>query len=143
MSNFISSTFAKMRRIHWFFWLMGFSVLLGAWSAHGLEGWISEDKIDSFKVGVQYQMIHGLVLLFIEWNSTKGLITTHKIRVIQNVFLAGIFCFSGSIYVLTLNEYWSIYWIKWLWPVTPIGGVLLMAAWFWGGYQFFKTRNEK
>lgn len=132
-----------MRRIHWFFWLLGVSVILGAWSAHGLDGWLSATKIESFKVGVQYQMMHGLVLLFIEINAKQSGLKLAQIRSIQRWFLAGIVCFSGSIYLLSLNEYWGASWIKWLWPITPIGGVLLIAGWFWGGYQFYKVRDEK
>jgi uncharacterized membrane protein YgdD (TMEM256/DUF423 family) len=133
-----------MRRCHLFFWLLGITVLLGAWSAHGLEGWLSEKKIESFKVGVQYQMMHALALLMLElFKSQTVSAMQNKIHQIQNWFLAGIFCFSGSIYFLALNEHWNLIWIKWLWPITPIGGLLLMIGWFWGGYQFYKNQNEK
>jgi uncharacterized membrane protein YgdD (TMEM256/DUF423 family) len=133
-----------MRRSHLYFWLLGFTVLLGAWSAHGLDGWLSEKKIDSFKVGVQYQMMHGLALLVLElFKGQTNLSFQRKLKITQNWLLLGILCFSGSIYLLALNEYLNLIWIKWLWPVTPIGGLLLMIGWFWGGYQFYKNQNEK
>ena len=45
------------------------------------------------------------------------------IRVPGSLFLAGMLLFSGSIYGLVLTQ------AKWLGPVTPLGGLCLIAGW--------------
>jgi Uncharacterized small membrane protein len=41
--------------------LAGIGVVLGAFGAHGLEGRVSPDRLDTFHTGVQYQMYHASV----------------------------------------------------------------------------------
>ena len=41
------------------------------------------------------------------------------------LLLAGIFLFSGSLYLLALTN------LRWLGPVTPVGGVCFLAGWAW------------
>ncbi|MFB6230429.1 MAG: DUF423 domain-containing protein [Salinibacter sp.] len=36
----------------------GIAVALGAFGAHGLEGRVSPDRLDTFRTGVRYQMYH-------------------------------------------------------------------------------------
>jgi len=45
------------------------------------------------------------------------------LRRVAVLLIAGIVCFSGSIYALLAGG------PRWLGPVTPLGGVLLIAAW--------------
>jgi uncharacterized membrane protein YgdD (TMEM256/DUF423 family) len=45
--------------------LAGIGVVLGAFGAHGLEGRVSPDRLDTFRTGVQYQMYHALALLVV------------------------------------------------------------------------------
>ena len=46
-----------------------------------------------------------------------------SIRLPATLFGSGILLFSGSIYLLVLTKF------RWLGPVTPIGGLLLIAGW--------------
>ncbi len=39
------------------------------------------------------------------------------------LFFFGLLLFSGSLYLLALSP------LKWLGPITPIGGLLLMSGW--------------
>jgi uncharacterized membrane protein YgdD (TMEM256/DUF423 family) len=131
-----------MKRMYLYFVSMGLSILLGAWAAHGLANWISESKVDSFKVGVQYQMIHSLALIFLEYLQFAKSHLKQIINRIQFFLVIGMVLFSMSIYLLSLNEKWGIVGMKNLWPLTPIGGGILIFTWFWGAYQFYKYRNE-
>ena len=49
--------------------------------------------------------------------------TGRNIGLSATLFSAGILLFSGSIFGLVLFE------LRWLGPVTPIGGVCLLAGW--------------
>ena len=41
------------------------SVIIGAFGAHGLKQVLNADQLQTFEVGVRYQMYHALFLLFI------------------------------------------------------------------------------
>ena len=105
--------------------ILGFlSIILGAFGAHGLETIISESKVESFKVGVRYQMYHALLLIAISQ------INYLDSKLVFYLIVIGVTLFSGSIYLLNLNEYLNIPAIKYLGPITPLGGLILLSAWF-------------
>lgn len=98
-----------------------FSVILGAFAAHGLKSKLSAQMIDVFQTGVQYQMTHSLAILML----------VILYRVWPNQWLiwgamamaVGIVLFSGSLYLLALTQ------IKWFGPITPLGGLCFIAGW--------------
>ncbi|MFP3948694.1 MAG: DUF423 domain-containing protein [Gemmatimonadota bacterium] len=102
-------------------------VALGAFGAHGLRGRVSADDLQTFEIGVRYQMYHALALLVVAWVGTRfpgGAVITAGW-----LFVAGILIFSGSLYVLVLSG------VRWLGAVTPIGGLAFLGGWLaliWG-----------
>lgn len=102
------------------------AIILGAFGAHGLKEVLNESQLATFETGVKYQMYHALFLLFI---GTTNLITETTKKTILGLVSAGVLFFSGSIYLLSTATAtgWSV---KFLGPVTPLGGMLLIAAWF-------------
>ena len=102
------------------------AIALGALGTHSLKAILSPSQLDSFEVGVRYQMYHTFFLLFIGvLQITKpnlGLIS------VRNLTVIGIFGFSLSIYLLTMQTPWSFS-IPFLWAITPLGGIVLMSAW--------------
>lgn len=107
--------------------LFGFTAIaLGAMGTHSLKIVLSESQLTSFEVGVRYQMYHTFFLLFIGvLQIIKPQLALHWVR---NLTVAGIFGFSFSIYLLTMQTPWGFY-IPFLWAITPLGGIILMAAW--------------
>lgn len=105
--------------------LIVLSVVLGAFGAHGLKNVVSPEKVASYEVGVRYQIYHGLGLLLIALNANKF---QGNLKMFYSFILAGVVLFSGSIYLLALNELISID-LSFLGPVTPIGGVLMIMGW--------------
>ncbi|MFI2811215.1 MULTISPECIES: DUF423 domain-containing protein [Microbulbifer] len=97
-------------------------VMLGAFGAHGLRGRVAENLLEAFKTGVHYQLVHALVLLLValmiqQWGSRTALVTCGAL------FAVGVLLFSGSLYGLALGG------PRWLGPVTPLGGSLMIAGW--------------
>ncbi|KAK4174459.1 hypothetical protein QBC36DRAFT_333575 [Triangularia setosa] len=91
------------------------AVGFGAFGAHGLKKRIADPaKLASWGTAAQYQLIHSVALLMASGNPVAA-----------SLFTAGMTMFSGSIYALTLNPEK----FKFLGPVTPIGGVCLIAGW--------------
>ena len=103
--------------------LNGFlSVALGAFGAHVLEGRIDPGYIDTWQTAVRYEMFHAAGLLVIGLLMEK--LRDHKwLKWSGWLMFAGIIIFSGSLYVLCGTG------IKVFGAITPIGGVLFLAAW--------------
>lgn len=101
------------------------TIILGAFGAHGLKQYISTEKIASFEVGVRYQMYIGLALLIV------GL-SADKFKSLKTFFLLeviGISLFSGSIYLLSIQEILGTD-LSFLGPITPLGGLSIIIGWF-------------
>ena len=105
------------------------AIALGAMGAHYLKETLGlpVDKLDSWKTGVFYQITHSLSIFIVILLATKFKID--KVGAVINLFFIGIFLFSGSIYLLTLNYVWQIDALKLLGPITPIGGLLFISGW--------------
>ena len=106
------------------------AVLFGAFGAHGLKQIVTVAQQRSFETAVRYQMYHGLALLFLSLNTS---IAPKKLKVLYRCFFLGTLLFSGSIYLLVLDDILGIS-MSFLGPITPIGGSLLLVGWgllFW------------
>ena len=101
------------------------AVILGAFGAHALKAQLDPDSLDSFRTGVRYQMWHALVLLFVSVNSEKMKI----MNIAPILFSVGIVLFSGSIYILSCKTVLGLDNVSWLGPITPLGGLLIIAGW--------------
>lgn len=107
--------------------LAGLAVAAGAFGAHGLEGRVSPDRLETFRTAVTYQMYHALALLVVGWAAGQG--WGAAVHGAGYCFIAGIFVFSGSLYLLVLTD------TSWLGAITPFGGVAFIAGWLllaWG-----------
>lgn len=108
------------------------SVVLGAFGAHAIKSIVTPDKVSLFETGVRYQFMHAiaLVLLSLFTHQNGALWAQHKgIKWTANFFLAGILCFSGSLYLLTFQSLSSFQYAKIVGPITPIGGLFFMLGW--------------
>lgn len=101
------------------------AVVFGAFGAHLLKKHLSVEQLVSFETGVRYQMYHALVLLVLGafFPVSEG---TGKWMVW--CFIIGVFLFSFSIYGLVLTSVSGKKW-KFLGPITPLGGLFLLAGW--------------
>jgi len=106
----------------------GLAVAFGAFGAHGLESISPDEKIlHGFQTGVQYQMYHGLALLAVAIIFEK--FPNKWIQWAGACFIAGILLFSGSLYLLTFLKIQGSSVIKFVGPVTPLGGIFFIAGW--------------
>lgn len=108
------------------------AVIFGALGAHALKNSFSEEQVKSFETGVKYQMYHAIVLIMLGFNFN---LDTSPQKYMVYCFLIGTFLFSFSIYGLTLSASRGRK-LKFLGPVTPLGGLLLVAGWSLLLYQF-------
>ncbi|MCK0188842.1 DUF423 domain-containing protein [Arenibacter sp. F20364] len=112
------------------------AVLLGAFGAHGLEKMIDATAIETFETGVRYQMYHALFLMIL---GGSNLLLEERKKMVYYFIVAGIICFSFSIYLLAINEL-SSFDFKKIALLTPLGGVLLVTGWILLG---IRVLNQK
>ncbi|BAO75899.1 DUF423 domain-containing protein [Winogradskyella sp. PG-2] len=100
-------------------------IILGAWSAHGLEKFVDTDAVKSFETGVRYQMYHAFLLLIL--GSTSFINLRFK-KIIFYLVIIGLIFFSGSIYGLATNDLTSFNFES-IAMITPVGGLSLIISW--------------
>ncbi|MFV8441120.1 DUF423 domain-containing protein [Flavobacterium sp. LB2P44] len=112
------------------------AIILGAFGAHALKKVLSIEQLSTFETGVRYQMYHALLLLCI--GLLKDIPEKTK-KVIYFLVLFGVILFSGSIYLLAINQL-TTFDFKAIGFLTPIGGLLLILAW---GVLLITLLNKK
>jgi len=112
--------------------LGGLAVVFGAFGAHALKKLLNDDQLKSFETGVKYQMYHAIVLLVIGFNFN---IETSLKKYMVYSFMIGVLLFSFSIYGLIISSAFNKK-LKFLGPITPLGGLLLVLGWFLLAYTF-------
>ena len=114
---------------------LALATVIGALGAHALEGILSPQQLDSFETGVRYQVYQSLGILAL------GLQRQFYIRTWNlHLLFWGMLLFTVSIYFLNLDEYIGLS-LSFLGPVTPIGGLLIIAGWTSVAVTLFTQRN--
>lgn len=111
------------------------AIIFGAFGAHALKKIMSPEQLSSFETGVKYQMYHALVLLMLSFNMN---LDTSIEKYMVYCFILGTVLFSFSIYGLCISTAKGNKW-KFLGPVTPLGGLLLVVGWALLLYTFVRN----
>lgn len=117
---------------------MFLAVALGALGAHALESRLeASDMLDVWHTAVLYHLVHALALLVAGlWAiSHSPAANSSSLKTACWCWIAGIILFSGSLYALALGA------PRWLGPVTPLGGICLLAG--WGAMAVTAIRAQK
>jgi uncharacterized membrane protein YgdD (TMEM256/DUF423 family) len=101
------------------------SIVFGAFGAHALKKVLTEERLNSFEVGVRYQMYAAITLLIIGFHLDFA--TTTEKWAYYGIFW-GCILFSGSIYFLSLKDVLKAN-LRFLGPITPLGGLLMIVGW--------------
>lgn len=89
-------------------------VALGAFGAHSLQAVLTSNGTAAiWQTAVLYQLVHAVASLW----------AAERTPIVARIWLAGVFFFSGSLYILALTN------IKWLGAITPVGGILFIIGW--------------
>ena len=120
----MSAHYASMRSSHPFLLIAGAllgltGVALGAFGAHGLKATFDvTGGLENWKTAVFYQLIHAVALLALANHPGSIALRTGR------WWTLGVILFSGSLYLLALGAP-----VRFLWPVTPAGGLALLLGW--------------
>jgi uncharacterized membrane protein YgdD (TMEM256/DUF423 family) len=111
--------------------LLGFSaVALGAFGAHGLRARLSAPMLEIYRTGALYHLVHAVAALAVALAGEK----LRRGPMILTLFTLGIVVFAGSLYALAITG------VTALGAVTPLGGLLLLAAWALVALEAFGDR---
>lgn len=106
------------------------AVALGAFGAHVLKEILARHEATAtWQTAVLYHLVHGAVLLGLSLAAPAR-------RGPWWCLLAGIVLFSGSLYALALTG------MRWLGPVTPLGGVCFLVGWAWLALQGASSQRD-
>ena len=105
-------------------------VQLGALGAHALTDRLTPQKINSWELAVQYQLVHSLGLIAIVLLRDK--LRSALLQWAGLIMLSGIFLFSGSIYLSALG-------IPAFSQIAPLGGISFMVAWLLVAIAIFRA----
>ena len=101
------------------------AIIFGAFGAHALKKKLNGDQLQSFETGVKYQMYHAITLLVLGFNiDGENQLMMYSVYCI----IIGTFLFSFSIYGLVFSSSTNKK-FKFLGPITPLGGLLLVIGW--------------
>jgi uncharacterized membrane protein YgdD (TMEM256/DUF423 family) len=109
---------------------MASGIVVGALAAHALQKVLEPRQLDSLHTAVNYQLFNALGLLLVGVLMRDAQLPA--LRVVAGLLIAGIVCFSGGIYIMLAGA------PRLLGLITPLGGVLLMAAWGWFALAYFR-----
>ncbi len=105
-------------------------VALGALGAHYLKSKLGNgmdhDSLAAFDTAAKFQLFHAIALLALFFVNKDN--QFRWISIGANLFVIGIILFSGSIYLLSTQELMEVK-LKFLGPITPIGGMALIGGW--------------
>lgn len=98
---------------------------LGALGAHALEPFLTvRGTAHAWDTAARYHMIHAIALLVAGvWLQYAQGPIARAVLWAGRSWIFGIILFSGSLYLLALGG------PRWLGPVTPAGGVVLIGGW--------------
>ena len=113
------------------------TVILGAIGAHTLRNALSDVQLNSFATGVRYQYYHIFAMLVTVLLSKQFDV---NVKVPLWLFAIGTLFFSGSIFLLSTIPVHGMEGIRVLGPVTPVGGLILVAAWLSLAIQFARKK---
>jgi len=108
-------------------------VALGAFGAHALKPTLeAHGSLEAWRTAVLYQLVHAVALLALAmWQGAPR----KALGRISACWTTGIFLFSGSLYGLALGG------PKFLGPMTPLGGIWLLAGWGWLVWHSWKRSD--
>jgi uncharacterized membrane protein YgdD (TMEM256/DUF423 family) len=128
MSGLVPSPDRLAQRLGAIFALFG--VVLGALAAHGpVHDYLARrGSLDYWHTALFQEWVHALALLALSHNRSAR-------RGCVICWLVGVVLFSGSLYILSLDPGQ-----RWAGPLTPLGGLFLIAGWVWLWFSLLGKR---
>ena len=111
----------------------GVGVAAGAFGAHMLKTILEPPMLAAYDTATRYQMYHafGMVLVGI----AMRVYGDRRLAMAGWLFVAGMVLFCGSLYGIALAG------LKWLGPITPVGGLMFIIGWGIFGWRMWQAQR--
>ncbi len=119
--------------------LIVIAIILGAFGAHALKEKLETAQLNSFEVGVRYQMYHGLALLALGLSAGQ---LKFSMKSFNRIIIIGTTAFCLSIYLLAMKDLVGIN-LSFIGPITPIGGSILIIGWIILLLKFIRSNPKQ
>lgn len=103
--------------------LLALAVILGAFSAHGLQNRLDDYSRGVYEKAVLYHFLHAMGILVVAVLGRTGTFPEAGVDTVCWFLFAGILLFSGSLYLLAVTG------TRALGMVTPFGGLAFIIGW--------------
>lgn len=113
------------------------AVAAGAFGAHALRPFLlAAGRLEVWETAVLYHLVHAVAVLAIGLYADHEADPPRALRCQRGavLLLTGIGLFSGSLYALAFGA------PRWIGPLTPLGGLALIAGWSVVGRAFLARR---
>lgn len=113
----------------------GVGVAAGAFGAHMLKTILEPPMLAAYDTGTRYQMYHafGMILAGL----ATRLFNDPRLATAGWFFAAGMVMFCGSLYGIALAG------MKWLGPITPLGGLTFIIGWCLFGWRLWQGAGRE
>lgn len=108
---------------------LAIAVGLGAFGAHALKEVLAAEQLQVWQTAVLYHFIHALGGVLLACIPAHYIASEKRLTWAQRLLFVGSLFFSGSLYLLSLRYAMGWDFLKWLGPITPLGGVMFMLGW--------------
>jgi uncharacterized membrane protein YgdD (TMEM256/DUF423 family) len=114
--------------------IVALGIMAGAFGAHALK-----ERLDSYLLGVYekavfYQLLHGVGILCLGLIAETRVLPEDEVARTVLLLLVGTIIFSGTLYGV------SVFGVRWLGAVTPIGGSLMIIGWCYLTFSAFRRQ---
>lgn len=112
-----------------------FAVAFGAFGAHSLKNFATDEVVNIFNIGVEYHFYHTFAIMILALAAKE--VKSRLLNWSGYLFISGIILFSGSLYLYALLG------TKWTGPITPIGGFCFLMGWALFAVAIWRNRIKQ
>jgi uncharacterized membrane protein YgdD (TMEM256/DUF423 family) len=113
--------------------LAGIGVAAGAFGAHMLKTILEPPMLAAYDTATRYQMYHAFGMILA--GMAARLFGDPRLVTAGWIFTAGMVMFCGSLYGIALAG------LKWMGPITPLGGLTFIIGWGLLGWRLWRGRE--
>jgi uncharacterized membrane protein YgdD (TMEM256/DUF423 family) len=115
----------------------GIGVAAGAFGAHMLKTILEPPMLAAYDTATRYQMYHAFGMVLV--GMAIRVYDDRRLAIAGWLFAMGMLLFCGSLYGIALAG------LKWLGPLTPLGGLTFILGWGIFGWRVWRgvSQGEK
>lgn len=114
--------------------LAGVGVAAGAFGAHMLKTILEPPMLAAYDTATRYQMYHAFGMVLV--GMAVRVYDDRRLAMAGWFFATGMLLFCGSLYGIALAG------LKWLGPITPLGGLTLIIGWGILGWRVWRGASN-